>query len=242
MYRIAICDDEMAQTALIETAVIKSFSSLNQPIDIDIFYSSEKLIDSVQKNKDLYQIIFLDIEMVNTNGIKTAQALRQIQDDFILIFVTSYSSYMLSSFAVKPFRYILKPFVFEEFSKVMKDVCVELSNRNTFLFYQIGRDMFQIRSKNIVMITSLNGRKVQVTLLDQSTVEFYDKIKRIYNKLPNLSFIRVNSGTIINMNYIQSIIGDKILLETGDTIFISRSNRTIFKQKYSNFIESSVGI
>lgn len=242
MYKIAICDDEISQTSIIEAEVLKLFSLLDKAVEIDIFYSPESLINNVTKLNNMYQIIFLDIEMGQLDGVETAKILREYDRDFLLVFITSYTSYMLSSFEVQPFRYILKPLQFDLFSKIIKDINEELDNRNDFLFYNAGRDKFQLRMKDIVCITSQNGRKVRVSLTDNKVVEFYDKIKSIYNGLPKSYFVRVNSGTIINMNFIHSVIGDEIQLENGEFTFISRRNRKIFKQKYSLFIESSVGL
>lgn len=242
MYKIAICDDEISQTNQIEELLLKLFSFLDKTVEIDIFYTPESLINNVTKQGSVYQIIFLDIEMGKLDGVETARILREYDRDFILVFITSYTSYMLSSFEVKPFRYVLKPLQTEEFTKLIKDINQELDDRNAYLFYSSGRDKYQLRIKDVISIISQNGRKVQVSLIDNKVVEFYDKIKDINTVLPSSYFVRINSGTIINMNFIQFIAGDEIQLENGDIFFISRRSRKLFKQKYSLFIEGSVGL
>ena len=47
--------------------------------------------------------------MEGLNGIETAKLLRNIDKNFILIFVTSFEQYALESFEVSPFRYLIKP-------------------------------------------------------------------------------------------------------------------------------------
>ncbi|MCJ0570490.1 LytTR family DNA-binding domain-containing protein [Enterococcus cecorum] len=144
MYKIAICDDEISQTNQIEELLLKLFLFLDKTVEIDIFYTPESLINNVTKQGSVYQIIFLDIEMGKLDGVETARILREYDRDFILVFITSYTSYMLSSFEVKPFRYVLKPLQTEEFTKLIKDINQELDDRNAYLFYRSGRDKYQL--------------------------------------------------------------------------------------------------
>ena len=59
-------------------------------------------------SKDKYDLIILDIEMNDLNGLQTAEFLRQIDKNVILIFMTSYDKFVYQGYEVKAFRYILK--------------------------------------------------------------------------------------------------------------------------------------
>ena len=56
------------------------------------------------------QAVFLDICMEGTNGIGTAQQLRQKDPHLLIIFVTSSPEYVWDAFPVHPFDYLLKPY------------------------------------------------------------------------------------------------------------------------------------
>lgn len=69
MINIAICDDEQTSLNSIERLVADFFSSQNIKINISLFSSGEELLSS---DRDI-DILFLDIQMKQLNGIETAK-------------------------------------------------------------------------------------------------------------------------------------------------------------------------
>ena len=128
MYRIAICDDDSLQVSNLENQISRYFDELNIQYEIDGYYKGDRLVKSMREQMDNYQLIFLDIEMEIINGIETAKLLRNLDKNFILIYVTSYEQYALESFEVSPFRYLIKPVSLEKLKVVLSDVLVELNS------------------------------------------------------------------------------------------------------------------
>lgn len=54
-------------------------------------------------------LVFLDIEMPEMNGLQMAARLRELRDDLEIIFVTAYRQYALDAFRVNAIDYLLKP-------------------------------------------------------------------------------------------------------------------------------------
>ena len=161
---------------------------------------------------------------------------------FILIYVTSYEQYALESFEVSPFRYLIKPVSIEKLEAVLRDVLVELTAKQKFLFYQVGMEHFQVNLDNIVCLYSEFGRKIHLELVDGGNVSFYGKISEIEERLPQTHFIRVNSGTMINLNHVISLNRSEVTMINSDCITISRSRKKIVISAYSQFIERSFGL
>ena len=101
------------------------------------------MVNTMSGQIDNYHLIFLDIEMEGLNGIETAKLLRNIDKNFILIFVTSFEQYALESFEVSPFRYLIKPVSIEKLREVLRDVLVEY--RHTILSKLIWKCSVPIR-------------------------------------------------------------------------------------------------
>ena len=175
-------------------------------------------------------------------GGEVARRLRELEKDFLLVFITGYDNYMLESFEVLPFRYVLKPIDSEKLEPILQQIMIELEHHMQYLFYKVGKKHCQLRIRDIVVISSELGRKVRVDLVDKRDAQFYFKLKKLLKLLPNSHFFQINRGIIINMNYITGIIGDQITLENGMTVYISRGNRKKFKQAYTEFSERSMGI
>ncbi len=83
----------------------------------------------------LPDVVFLDIDMPQRNGLDTALELRGLHPDIIIIFVTAYSSYALESFRVHPLDYLLKPIKQSQFDAaaqhIKKQVGLILANRQS---------------------------------------------------------------------------------------------------------------
>lgn len=242
MYRIAICDDDSLQVNNLENQISRYFDEFNVQYEIDGYYKGDRLVKSMKEQMDNYQLIFLDIEMEGINGIETAKLLRNLDKSFILIYVTSYEQYALESFEVSPFRYLIKPVSIEKLEAVLRDVLVELTAKQKFLFYQVGMEHFQVNLANIVCLYSEFGRKIHLELVDGGNVSFYGKISAIEEGLPQTHFIRVNSGTMINLNHVTSLNRSDVTMINGDCITISRSRKKIVISAYSQFIERSFGL
>ena len=69
-------------------------------------------LDLISKDKEI-QIVFLDINMPNLNGLSMAKI---IKNNIIVIFTTAYSEYAVESYDVNAIDYLLKPFSFERFT------------------------------------------------------------------------------------------------------------------------------
>ena len=138
MYKIAICDDNVEQTGITEKIILDFFATIDRKIEIDVFFKPETLLNVMSEPKNNYQLIFLDIEMQGINGIEVAKRLRALEKEFLLVFITGYDNYMLESFEVLPFRYVLKPIDSEKMEPILQQLVFELDHHNQYLFYKIG--------------------------------------------------------------------------------------------------------
>ena len=119
---------------------------------------------------------------------------------------------------------------------------VELTAKQKFMFYQIGTEHFQISLDNIVCLYSEFGRKIHLELVSGSDTSFYGRISAIEKELPSTHFVRVNSGTMINLNHISSFNQNDVTMINGNCIAISRSRKKAVRTAYSHFIERSFGL
>jgi len=76
-------------------------------------------------------LILLDIELVNDdlNGMEVAKQIYSFDQEAYLVFLTAHSQYAISSFAVHPYSYILKPIVIEEFKTVIEEIADKVKNK-----------------------------------------------------------------------------------------------------------------
>ena len=240
---IAICDDDLKHIHLIEDMIYDLSQKLdNFKPDIDAYLSGEELLKLVDVSS-FPSILFIDVEMPGINGIQTARELRKLSEEVLIIYVTSYDTYTLESFEVRPFRYLLKPIDTEKFTKAFYDAIEYINNSNNYVAFKKGKDYIQVHSSSIIAIFSESGRKLRVKTNNELDDEaFYGKIKNIEKELNPLIFVKINSGTIINLKKVKILNAHEVIMIDGSILPISKNRKKSVIDLYSNFISKEVGI
>ena len=147
MYYIAICDDETFTCSAIEQQLLDLSEKANIPMQVDVFYSGNGFINYL-RNKIQYDILFLDIELQDINGIEIARYLRNSMNDehIQIIYISSKTEYALKLFKNRPMDFLVKPFTVDdiehcfEYFKAEQDADRHLKNvKNQMLYNEIYR-------------------------------------------------------------------------------------------------------
>lgn len=118
--KIAICDDDKYVTSEIERYILEIAKEKEWDIDIDVFFDGAELINYIAKENN-YDLIYLDIEMNEKDGVKTARELREQSNEAVIIYVTSHESFAAEVFEVDAFRFLTKPIEFNKFRRYLCD-------------------------------------------------------------------------------------------------------------------------
>lgn len=113
--RFAYCDDDKSLGDQVKEYVNRLQMQIDAEIEFQYYQDPEELLDAVQeKHLDL---VWLDVEMEDTNGLKVARKIRQWREDVLIVFISSYPEYMRDSFQVQPFDFLEKPLEYDTFRK-----------------------------------------------------------------------------------------------------------------------------
>ncbi|MEI3102341.1 MAG: LytTR family DNA-binding domain-containing protein [Oscillospiraceae bacterium] len=108
MLRIAICDDSQDARLSLHGAVERSLDRQGQQGEIYEF-SSRGLLRWMERHAGEIDLVFLDMEMGELDGMETAQRLRRAFESLQLVFVTAYSDRVFEGYSVSALAYIMKP-------------------------------------------------------------------------------------------------------------------------------------
>ena len=133
--KIYICDDE--------EKLLQDLSALVRSCCLDS--QIQKFSSGIELIKNLYKqecdILLLDIDMPDMNGMEAAQKLMKLQKKPILVFVTSHDELVYESFLYHPFGFIRKRFYKEELPKLLQECMEELKKQiRHFCFRRDGKD------------------------------------------------------------------------------------------------------
>ena len=83
------------------------------------FSSGEGLLRWVENHPGELNLIFLDMEMGQLDGMETARRLRQIEESLPLVFVTGYTEHVFEGYTVGALGYLLKPVREDQLKEVL---------------------------------------------------------------------------------------------------------------------------
>lgn len=234
---IAVCDDELS----IRTKVMEFIYKYNKENNINFvsvhhFECGEELLDYYNIHNQL-DIIFIDIEMREINGIDTVDKLREKFPNLLVIFVTSYMNYAPDTFRVGVFHIIRKPIEEATFFEVYKKAINKYNELHKNYTFSYKGSKTVVEYKDIAYIESRNRHLYIVT----TTMEYecVGKIGDIEEQLGTTNFIRCHQGYLINMAFIKNIGKTDIALKTSAIIPLSKYKRKEVIDSFNLFLTRS---
>lgn len=231
MINVAICDDDINITGYIENMLRNNAKKNFIPIETDVFWQGKNLVKAVEDG-EYFDIIFLDIEMGDGNGITVAQRIREIDRNVLIIYVTSHESYMLESFSVRPFQFLVKPVEERQMTDCFEAACAEISNADNYFRYSYQRLNYKIPLKDIFYFES-RKRKVYI-MTEKEIFEFYGKLNEIEEilKASKGAFLRIHQSFLVNYKHIKGLGYDFVIMDNGERISISEERRKTISNQY----------
>lgn len=218
---ILIVDDEIIFAKKLKKELVKYYQNEN------IIIMSEFDYDFFDKND--IDILFLDIELKNENGIDIARYCRKSgYKNINIVFVSSHNSYVYDTFEVRPIAFIRKEAICEDLKK-----CLSLIDRKRSETKILINDTL-VNLLDILYIES-EANYVYYRLKNRLSIKSRTKLSKIEKELEKYNFMRCHTSYIVNTEHVTKIHADFLILEDNIKISISRSWRDSFFDKYRDF-------
>ena len=183
-------------------------------------------------------LIFLDIQMPDLNGIELARVLDKGADKPRIIFTTAYNQFALEGYKVDALDYLLKPFNYEEFLRAAQKALnyAELINKpapaapvsaeaehadDNYLFLKVEYQLVRIALDDILYIEGLKDYvKVHLRGVEKAVLSL-TSLKALEEKLPSKRFMRVHRSFIVSLDKVTSMTKNsvqigKMMIAVGD--------------------------
>lgn len=219
------------------------------------FSSAVEALRAIHSQK--IDLLFLDIQMPDLNGIELARVLDNSKGNKPrIVFTTAYNQFALEGYRVDALDYLLKPFNYEEFLHAATKALayaelVEKSNaaptavaaappaeeriEEEYLFLKVEYQLVRIALNDILYIEGLKDY-VKVWLKSaEKPVLSLTSLKSLEEKLPSKRFMRVHRSFIVSLDKINSI--------TRNALQIGKINIAVgdqYKEAFSQFLSKWV--
>ena len=237
MLRIAICDDEKLFRENIKKYVLKYLSEKDISSEIDMFNSGKELLGL---GTDLlgYNIIFLDINMDEIDGIMTAHKIREYSMDIYIVFVTAYVNYSLEGYKVDATRYLLKNTInFDESIYECMDTILHKMNyivlKKYFKFNECEKN---VQVDRILYIES-RLHKLEFYIMEDKLKKYsiYGKLDELEKELQGNDFIRIHQSYLVNMKHIEKVSRYEALLNNGIKLEIPKARYKFVEETFVSY-------
>lgn len=216
-YNIAICDDSDADRQFIAGMVGSWGISTGHTVQISTFSSAESFLFHYAGKSD-YDMLLLDIEMGDMDGVTMAKKLRRDNDTVQIVFITGYSDYILEGYEVAALHYLMKPVREDKLFTVLDRAAEKLSKNEKVLNLKIGGEMLRIPIYQI-RYADVFGNYVTIHASDDLTVKM--TLSELEKELDD-RFFRVGRSVIVNLTQIARVTKAEIGLNDGAVIPLPR--------------------
>ncbi len=235
MRNIAIVEDDDKEAGLLEEQLRRYEKETGAEYRIVRFSDAIAFLTGYSAD---YDIVFMDIEMPDLDGMTAAKKLREVDPEVILVFVTNMAQYAVEGYEVSAMDFMVKPVRYDNLKLKLERAEKKLEGK--------GEDRFLVRGKNgPVVICVPDIRYVEVTdhmltfYTNEGAIKVTGSLKEIEKRLEGRDFSRANSCYLVNLKYVTGA-SDGMVTVGGDRLSISRARRKSFMSDLADYLGGRV--
>ncbi|WP_280122652.1 MULTISPECIES: LytR/AlgR family response regulator transcription factor [Bacteroidales] len=224
---IAIDDEPIA------LSVISQFCDRLGNIDIAVYSDPRLGLEAVLRSKP--DIVFLDIEMNDINGLSIA---KEIGSDVAIIFTTAYLQYALDGYDLDAVDFLHKPFSFDRFKVAMEKASrrvafLKINHRPKTIIVKQEYANISISTDEIMYIEAMENY-AKIYRANGGCIISRSSMKAIMEILPINAFVRIHRSYITPVDKIVSFNRQSVKLSTGLSLPVGRQYVENLLERMSN--------
>ena len=185
---------------------------LNEEKEIKLIAEFDNPLDTLTFLKNsTADVIFLDINMPDMNGISLGKIITKMYPDMKIVFITAYKDYAVDAFEIKAFDYLLKPYSESRIKNLLKSL-INIKNEKTILIKNNNLKKITVNIDERLYVISLNDidyieASEKETLIFSNQKKYVSKIKisKWEEMLKGNNFYRCHRSFIVNLDKITEI-------------------------------------
>ena len=236
MLKTAIVENDESYMEELSSYVKRYASESGQDIQIFIYGDGSAILKEYEPK---YDIILLDIEMPEINGMETARRIRAVDPGVVLVFITNMASYAIHGYEVGALDFITKPVTWFTFQLRFRRAVERAAMRKDEEILLAGRDgVEKIQVRDIYYVEVQNRMLYYHT--KRGTIELRGTMKSAEETLLPHHFAKCNHWYIVNLAHVKRITKDTVIV--GDReLEMSRRARAGFLDALTAYMGGGYG-
>ena len=229
---IIICDDRQEDRKFLHNLLREYEKNSEEKFNITEYELGTELCRD-ESALQICQIVFLDINMDEQDGLKTAIKIKELYQNIYIVLVTAYMSYSLEGYKVKASRFLLKDDLTHTIKECMDSLISEMKRNEQFVEFAFVEGQVTLKADDIIYIETARHKNIFFTKKQKYTV--YKKLDEIEAILKDMGFVRVHQSFLVNMRYVEKISSYILKLINGKEISVPKSRYQDVKRQYALF-------
>ncbi len=237
MLKIAVCDDEKIFRNNI-AEILENYTESRGIVCEVRTYSSGREFVELGIEMLQYDVVFLDVQMDELDGLMTAKRIRENSRDIFIVFVTAFISYTLEGYKVDAVRYILKDKdnMLQGIYECMDAICEKMNYMVTWKQFEFNEGTKKVSLEKILYIES-KLHKLEFHIMEEclKIYTLYDVLNKIEEELAGNFFLRIHQSYLVNMKFIEKIRRYEVWLNNGVRLDIPRARWKYVEEQYVSY-------
>ncbi|HBE80124.1 MAG TPA: DNA-binding response regulator [Firmicutes bacterium] len=238
---VGICDDCPEQIELLKGYLYR----FDNGAGLTVVSSADPLEFLARLKENKPDLVFLDIDMRELNGIELGEKIRAEYEAVIIVYITAYEQYALEAFRVRAFHYLLKPLTEEKFARVFQEAVGVIQK---IVFGKTAKKSFVVRRKDETICLDYDdidyfekaGHKIKVHT-GNSALDYYGNFIKLLEEIDPGFFVQCHQGYIVNINKVRGYRDKTIFLEGNLPVPVSRSYTINVKERLAKKLFTGAG-
>lgn len=223
MVRIGIAEDDQAYIDQIQEYLTRYMREYGETFSVCVFRDGMQLAFDYAP---VYDILLLDVQMPNLDGISAAKRIRKVDSDVVILFITNMAQRAIDGYSVRARSYILKPINYYGFALELQEAIASLNRRQASALLLTTEDgLTKVPAGKILYVESQRHDLLIHTV--EETICIRSAMKLIEERLAGCYFARSSVSYLVNLAHVTGISGDCVIVQ-GQKLPISRQKRKEF--------------
>lgn len=194
--------------------------------------NAQHAVEFLRKNK--VDLLFLDIEMENINGLELASHVQSLYAHMMIIFVSGHPGFALESYEVHPVDFLTKPInilrLEKALNRVKEIISVKSVQKERKIGMKVAGGMRMINVGDILYIEK-QGRKISVVCKSKESFYSSDSMKNLEAIFEDFDFYRSHQSFLVPLRHIKAVYPESYtrsytiqLMDHKTEIPLSRNN------------------
>lgn len=211
MLKVFIADDNEGMRLILRKAVEKAGHEI-----VGEAVNGAQAVDMVEELRP--DVIFMDIEMPDVDGVEAARKVQDIDPRIFIIFATAHEEFRKEAFEVYAFDYLVKPFEIKRVGETLERIQAlnegreapppvapkpQMAGKSSKLLLRHKDGLSLVDAKDIILIQRENRSTVIYTPTEKHVTS--ETLSELEQRLPSDRFFRCHKSYIVNIERITRI-------------------------------------